>query len=146
MGTLHLFRSAPEVIAKDSGDFIFRKGERAKMMYLIIEGTVELVVNGMVVETAGQGTFIGEMALIDDASRSASARARGATRVFPIDEARFQSLVQKTPFFALQLMKTLVERLRRMDARIVAKPKPKKKSVAAKRPVAKKTAKTGKKV
>jgi CRP/FNR family cyclic AMP-dependent transcriptional regulator len=132
MGTLHLFRSAPEVIAVSDGGYIFRKGERAKVMYLIIEGDVDLVVHDTVVETARDGTFIGEMALIDDAPRSASARARGDCRVFPIDETRFQSLVQQTPFFALQLMKTLVERLRRMDARIGGKPPARKKAAAKK--------------
>jgi CRP-like cAMP-binding protein len=85
-----------------------------------------------VVETAGQGSFIGEMALIDDEPRSASARARSDCRVFPIDEARFQSLVMETPFFALQLMKTLARRLRLMDARAIATPKPKKAKKAKK--------------
>ena len=123
MGTLHLFRNAPEVIAVAAGEFIFRKGEAAKMMYLIIEGEVELMLDDTVVETAEEGSFIGEMALIDDEPRSASARARGDCRVFPIDEARFQLLVKETPFFALQMMKTLARRLRKMDALVGARPK-----------------------
>ena len=125
MATLHLFRNAPEVIAVTAGKYIFRKGEAAKVMYLIIEGEVDLMLGDTVVETAGEGVFIGEMALIDDEPRSASARARSDCRVFPIDEARFQSLVKETPFFALQVMKTLVRRLRKMDARIGATPKAK---------------------
>jgi CRP-like cAMP-binding protein len=132
MATLHLFRNAPEVIAVAAGDYIFRMGEAAKVMYLIIEGEVELLLGKTVVETAGQGSFIGEMALIDDEPRSASARARSDCRVFPIDEARFQSLVMETPFFALQLMKTLARRLRLMDARAIATPKPKKAKKAKK--------------
>jgi CRP/FNR family cyclic AMP-dependent transcriptional regulator len=92
-------------------------------MYLIIEGEVDLMLGDTVVETAGEGVFIGEMALIDDEPRSASARARSDCRVFPIDEARFQSLVKETPFFALQVMKTLARRLRKMDVRIGATPK-----------------------
>lgn len=126
MGTLHLFRNAPEVILVAAGKYIFRSGDAAKLMYLIIEGEVDLMLGDTVVETAKEGTFIGEMALIDDAPRSASARARGDCRVFPIDEARFQSLVKETPFFALQVMKTLARRLRRMDVRMVATAKVKK--------------------
>ena len=125
MATLHLFRNAPEVIAVAAGKYIFRIGEAAKVMYLIIEGEVDLMLGDTVVETAREGAFIGEMALIDDEPRSASARARSDCRVFPIDEARFQSLVKETPFFALQVMKTLARRLRKMDARIVATPKAK---------------------
>ena len=123
MGTLHLFRNAPEVIAVATGEFIFRKGEAAKVMYLIIEGAVDLMLDDTVIETAEEGSFIGEMALIEEEPRSASARARSDCRVFPIDEARFQLLVKETPFFALQMMKTLARRLRRMDARIGAAPK-----------------------
>jgi CRP/FNR family cyclic AMP-dependent transcriptional regulator len=125
MPTLQLFRNAPEVIAVAAGKHIFRIGEAAKVMYLIIEGEVDLMLGDTVVETAGEGVFIGEMALIDDEPRSASARARSDCRVFPIDEARFQSLVKETPFFALQVMKTLARRLRKMDARIGATPKAK---------------------
>jgi CRP/FNR family cyclic AMP-dependent transcriptional regulator len=125
MPTLQLFRNAPEVIAVAAGKHIFRIGETAKVMYLIIEGEVDLMLGDTVVETAGEGVFIGEMALIDDEPRSASARARSDCRVFPIDEARFQSLVKETPFFALQVMKTLARRLRKMDARIGATPKAK---------------------
>jgi CRP-like cAMP-binding protein len=126
MATLHLFRDAPEVVAVAAGKHIFRKGEAAKVMYLIIEGEVDLLIGKTLVETAGQGSFIGEMALIDDETRSASARARSDCRVFPIDEARFHMLVKDTPFFALQLMKTLVRRLRSMDARADAMPGPRK--------------------
>ena len=123
MGSLQLFRNAPEVIAVAAGEYIFRTGEAAKVMYLIIEGEVDLLLGETVVETAGEGSFIGEMALIDDGLRSASARARSDSRVFPIDEARFSLLVKETPFFALQLMKILARRLRSMDARAAATPK-----------------------
>ena len=123
MGTLHLFRDAPEVIVVATGNYIFRKGEVAKVMYLIIEGKVDLMLDDTVVEIAEEGSFIGEMALIDDEPRSASARAKSDCRVFPIDEERFQLLVKETPFFALQMMKTLARRLRKMDALIGTKPK-----------------------
>ena len=133
MATLHLFRNAPEVVAVAAGKYIFRKGEAAKVMYLIIEGEVELMLGNTVVETAGEGSFIGEMALIEDEPRSASARARGDCRVFPINEARFQLLVKETPFFALQLMKILARRLRNMDARASAAPKARKAKKAKKK-------------
>jgi len=126
MPSLHLFRNAPEVIAVTAGKYIFRMGDAAKAMYVIIEGEVDLMLDDTVVETAREGSFIGEMALIEDEPRSASARARSDCRVFPIDEARFQSLVKETPFFALQVMKTLAQRLRKMDARLGAVPKARK--------------------
>jgi CRP-like cAMP-binding protein len=128
MGSLRLFRNAPGVLKVAAGKYVFRKGEAAKVMYLIIEGEVDLMLGDMVIETATEGAFIGEMALIDEEPRSASARARSDSRVFPIDEVRFQSLVRDTPFFALQMMKTLARRLRNIDARVGAPSKVKKKT------------------
>lgn len=141
MGSIHLFRDLPEIIILSPGDFVFRQGERGDRMYLVIEGEIDLVVGNKVVESAAPGAFIGELALIDESPRSASARARTEARVFPIDEQRFQSLVQETPSFALDLMRTLAARLRRTTARIsrpaakksAPKAAPKTKRAAAKR-------------
>ena len=118
---LPIFRDLPEVKAFASGEYIFRKGEQGSAMYMVIEGDIELVVGRLVVETAHPGAFIGEMALIDDAPRSASARAKGEVRVFPIDEARFQGLVKDTPSFALDVMKALALRLRRTNEKIASR-------------------------
>lgn len=123
MGTAHLFRDAPEVIAYPEGEYIFRLGDPGKHMFMVVEGDVQLIVGDRVVDTVGPGAFIGEMALIDDSPRSASARAGTAVRVFPIDENKFQSLVKETPFFAIDVMRTLAQRLRRVDA-MVSKPAP----------------------
>jgi CRP/FNR family cyclic AMP-dependent transcriptional regulator len=122
MGSIHLFRDLPEVKSFEKGDYVFRKGEPGNAMYMVIEGEIDLVVGREVVETAEPGSFIGEMALIDDAPRSASARAKSECRVFPIDNSRFQALVQQTPSFALDVMKALALRLRRTNARIATRP------------------------
>ena len=121
MGSIHLFRNLPDVKVYASGEYIFKKGESAHVMYMVIEGDIELVVGRVVVETAHAGSLIGEMALIDDAPRSASARAKGECRVFPIDEARFHTLVQETPSFALDVMKALALRLRRTNEKIASR-------------------------
>jgi CRP/FNR family transcriptional regulator, cyclic AMP receptor protein len=118
MGSIHLFRDLPEVKPYPAGELIFREGEPGKTMYLVIEGEIDLVVGRAVVETAKPGTFIGELVLIDDAPRSAAARAKTDCRIFPIDEERFRSLVQSTPSFVLDVMKGLALRLRRTNSRI----------------------------
>ncbi|MSQ52341.1 MAG: cyclic nucleotide-binding domain-containing protein [Betaproteobacteria bacterium] len=121
MGSIHLFRNMPEIQVYASGDIIFKKGESAEVMYMVIEGDVDLLVGRVVMETAHPGSFIGEMALIDDSPRSASARANGECRVFPIDEARFYKLVQETPSFALDVMKSLAKRLRRTNEKMTSR-------------------------
>ncbi|NWH09343.1 MAG: hypothetical protein HXY22_11995 [Alphaproteobacteria bacterium] len=59
------------------------------------------------------------MALIERATRSASAVTIGQTEIVPVDEEAFLFLVQQTPYFALNVMRTLAGRLREMDKRIL---------------------------
>ena len=73
---------------------------------------------GRVVDTLGPGEMFGEMALIDGSPRSAEARTKGACELQPIDERAFLSLVRETPYFALDVMRTLALRLRAMNERI----------------------------
>lgn len=64
-------------------------------------------------DSLGPGGVFGEMALIDKSPRTATVRARSDCRVVPIDEARFMNHVHRTPFFAIQVMRIMNERLRR---------------------------------
>jgi len=101
-----------------AGDIIFSEGDAADFMYVMRSGEVEIVVNGTVVDTVGSGGIFGEMALIDRAPRSATVRCKTDCSVLQLDERRFLFFVDETPFFALDVMRILVERLRAMDATI----------------------------
>jgi CRP/FNR family cyclic AMP-dependent transcriptional regulator len=96
-----------------SGDIIFAKGEKGDKMYLIRSGEVEIERDGKIIETLSPGGIFGEMALIDGSPRAATARAKTACEVAPVTEKSFLFLVHETPFFAIAVMRTLAERLRR---------------------------------
>ena len=100
------------------GEVIFAQGDPGDRMYLVRTGEVEILHNDAVVDTIGAGEIFGEMALIDGSPRSAGARARGDCELQPIDEKAFLSLVHETPYFALDVMRTLALRLRAMNERI----------------------------
>ena len=101
-----------KVRAFAAGESIFYEGDAADEMYVVLEGVVEILVNDRVVETAEKGTLFGEMALIDKSPRSGQAVAASACRLACIDQRRFLALVQQTPLFSLDVMRTLVDRLR----------------------------------
>ena len=84
-------------------------------MYVLLEGEMDILVGSLLVETAQRGALLGEMALIDNSPRTASAMAKTACRLAPIDQKRFHFLVQQTPNFATHVMKVLSARLRRMN-------------------------------
>ncbi len=109
---MNIFRNAPDSTALPSGTEIFRQGDGGHTMFAIVEGTVEIERDGRVLEELGEGQFFGEMALIDQSPRSATARTKTACRLVALDEKRFMFMVQQTPFFALEVMRTLTTRLR----------------------------------
>ena len=82
-------------------------------MFAVLEGEVDLRKGDHLLETVRSGGVFGEMALIDREPRSATAVARSECRVIAVSEKRFTLLVQQTPYFALQIMQVLAQRLRR---------------------------------
>lgn len=96
------------------GATIFEEGDFSREMFVVIEGQVDIVKDGNILETVNPGGMFGEMALIDASPRSAGAVARCDCRLVPVDQQRFQFLIQQTPFFALHVMRVLAERLRRV--------------------------------
>jgi CRP/FNR family cyclic AMP-dependent transcriptional regulator len=102
----------------EAGETIFREFEIGAEMYLIREGEVELTIGSTVMETLGPGEPFGEMALIDQAPRVATATAKTRCAVVVIPEKHFLFMVQTTPHFALEIMKVMADRLRKMNARV----------------------------
>ncbi len=100
-----------------SGEVIFAEGGEGDFMYVVRSGEVEIERNGKVIETLSAGGIFGEMALIDGSPRSATARAKTDAELAPINEKSFMFLVHETPFFAIAVMRTLAERLRRSAPR-----------------------------
>jgi CRP-like cAMP-binding protein len=101
-----------------AGDTIIAEGDIAREMFLLRKGAVEIRVHGNTVEEVTAGGIFGEMALIDQSSRSASVIAKEDCETVPIDERLFVMLVEEAPYFALDVMRTLVERIRAMNKRI----------------------------
>jgi CRP-like cAMP-binding protein len=115
MTEINVFRHAADTVALEPGELLFREGDPGDVMFAVVEGEVELGVNGTVVEAVGPGGILGELALIDAAPRSATATATTPARVVPVDAERFNYLVNEHPTFALQVMTVMAERLRRAN-------------------------------
>ena len=118
MVTIDMFRKENDALTYAEAQRIFSEGDVGDAMYVVLEGQVDLLVKGKLVEEVGPGGVLGEMSLIDSAPRSASAIARTSCKLARINEKRFKFLVQQTPYFALQLMRVIADRLRRMDERL----------------------------
>lgn len=114
--TFEIFRDNPDAIAFAAGQIVFTEGQRGDVMYVVKSGEVDIRRGDQVFDTHGPGAIFGEMALIDHAPRSADAVARTDCELVPISERQFIFLVQQTPFFALQVMRVIADRLRQRMA------------------------------
>ena len=99
------------------GKHIFDQGSTGRTMYVVIEGEVDLQVDGRTIETVHAGGVLGEMALIDRSPRAASAVAKSRCVLSAVDQRRFAELVRRSPEFSIAIMRTMAGRLRRMNRR-----------------------------
>jgi hypothetical protein len=113
---LGLFRNQESVVALKRGDILFRKGDPARHMYVVLSGEVSVGDGDKVFEHVSAGGMLGEMALIDHAPRAATVTAETDTTLAEVDEKRFLFLIQQAPSFALNVMRLLSLRLRSMGA------------------------------
>lgn len=94
------------------GEIIFSQGDTAEHVFIVTEGEVELLIGDKVIATEQQGGIIGEMALLNESTRSATARAKSACLLDAIDHEGFLSLVKISPEFSLHVMRVMAERIR----------------------------------
>lgn len=116
MATIDILRNATDSVRFPAGSTVLEEGQPGKVMYVVKDGVLDVRVDGRLVAEARSGEIVGELALIDDRGRSAAVVAQTDCELIPVDEKRFLFLVQQTPYFALQVMRVLAERLRNANA------------------------------
>jgi CRP-like cAMP-binding protein len=116
--TLDLFKNEKDTLFYSAGETIFDEGEPGSTMYAVVTGDVDIILHGELLDTVSHGGIFGEMGIIEPAPRSAKAMARTDCQLVAVDENRFKMLVHTTPFFALQVLRITVDRLRRTTQRI----------------------------
>lgn len=112
---IHLFENAADAIPFPAGTVIFEQGATSDVMYAIAAGDVLLTHDDRPLATLAAGTLVGEMALLEQRPHYVTAVAQTDCKLVPIDRRRFQFLVEQTPYFAIQVMTLMAERLQRMN-------------------------------
>jgi uncharacterized membrane protein len=109
-----------------TGSTIFRDGDRGDALFVIRTGEVELWLydedkQRVVLNVAKEGDLFGELSLLDEEPRSASATAVTDTDVLVVDREDLRLLFSKKPEAALDVLSTLGQRLRQTDHLIRAR-------------------------
>ena len=123
------FSLAGEQESFEAGASVFTEGEkpglfRKARMYLVLEGQVALTFKGKPLHLVLPGEYFGELAIISDAPRSATAAALKKSRLASMDEKRVLQALPQAPEFALQLVSSLSTQMRRSVERLLATKRP----------------------
>jgi len=111
--TVELFATEAGTLEFAAGAVIFRAGDIGQVMYGLVSGTVELWVDGIPVERIEAGDVFGEGALVQpNCLRASTAIAKTDCTLAAINETRFKFLIENTPTFALEVMRSYSDRLR----------------------------------
>jgi CRP-like cAMP-binding protein len=115
-------KAAPPQFTREvkAGEVIFHEGDLGTEMFIVHEGRVEIskqVEGGESKPLAvfEKGDFFGEMALLEDLPRTATARALSAATLLSINGSTFDQMLRANPEIAVRMMRKLSRRLRETD-------------------------------
>jgi len=102
-----------------AGDDVFREGEPGNEMFIVREGQVEILKQSRGSDrrlaVLGEGDFFGEMAILEDLPRFASARALCDCVLLRIEVSTFGEIVRHNPEIAVRMLRKLSRRLRQAN-------------------------------
>ena len=103
------------------GEVLFRKGDTADALYIVIHGRLQVLVDDEakdpeVIAEIGRDEPVGEMALLTGARRSATVRAARDTNLIRLSSDAFKTVLSRTPSAILPIVRALADRLRSTTA------------------------------
>jgi CRP-like cAMP-binding protein len=104
----------------EPGEVLFKEGEQGDVMFIIIQGEVEIrkrtsAKTSRTLITFHEGDIFGEMALVEKKPRSATAIAVSPCRTLVMNEALLDNMIENNPDFAKKMIRILSERIRKAN-------------------------------
>lgn len=105
-------------VTLNEGEILFSQGDNAESMYIVIDGRLQMVVEPeegkrIVVMEMGAGVPVGEIALLIGGKRNSSVFALNETKLAELTMDDFEEILGKYPEIRVQLLRVLLNRLRR---------------------------------
>jgi CRP/FNR family cyclic AMP-dependent transcriptional regulator len=98
-----------------AGTKIVEKGQSGLGFYLILQGKADVMSGGKKLAEIGEGSFFGELSVIDGAPRTADVVAKAETTCLVVSQWAMRSLITTHPEIALSMLEELAHRLRVTD-------------------------------
>ncbi len=105
-----------------SRSLLCKEGDPGNTLFIIVSGRVDVIISvgkkENVIASRGPGEFVGEMAILESAPRSATLKARGEVRVLVIEGDSFNSILMDRPEVAVSVLRHMSGRVRQLNERI----------------------------
>ncbi len=112
---MQIFQRPPSPRTFLAGEVIFRQGESDELVYGIIEGQVEILVNNKVIEIIKAGDIFGQAVMIQpEHTRASTAIAKTDCLIAFLDREHFLFALEETPMFAVEILRSYSNRLRHL--------------------------------
>lgn len=100
----------------DAGKVIMREGEAGVCMYVVMKGRVAIAIRDKIVEMINPGGTFGEMALVDQSPRTATAGASEDCELLSVNRQALLDVVRRQPEIGIAMMRSIADRLRHMNS------------------------------
>ena len=107
-----LASSADELDLRE-GTILTREGRPGREFFVLISGTAQVTKDGKEIAELGAGQWLGEIALLTNAPRTATVTATSAVDVLVITDRSFRRTVETMPSIALKILSSVGDRLAR---------------------------------
>ena len=112
-----------ETVSIPAGQLVLREGDQGDSLYVVLTGELEVTKRqgsqDILLALYKPGQFFGEMALLEQAPRSASVRTLQESRLLVISQAAFQTLLSCSPSAPLKILHTVTSRLRSTESALI---------------------------
>jgi CRP-like cAMP-binding protein len=107
-------RIVDEVDAK-AGKVLMRQGDPGREFFVIIDGAVRIDRDGRVLRTMGPGEFFGDIALVVERPRTATATVETDSRLLVLGHREFHTLMDSFPSIRISVLESIAIRLRDLE-------------------------------
>jgi len=123
MGDISLSDFSREAVQAVKGTVLMRQGELGRCAYFVVQGRLlvekEVENDRIAIAEIGPNDIVGELAILDDAPRSATVTVLEDSLLIQLDKLRIKAIIRRSPTVAEVIMKLLCSKLRQNHEKLM---------------------------
>jgi CRP/FNR family cyclic AMP-dependent transcriptional regulator len=113
---LEMLGKLADEVELPAGKVLMREGESGSEMFIVADGRIRVEHDGKTIAELGPGDWLGEMAILSEGTRTATATTIEPTRAFVVGHREFHSLMDRMPSVRTSVLECVAERIKRLES------------------------------